>query len=98
MFVEVCCNLPEKKKKKAAPRSRAHAPYVISRWFRVNMAASMASQAAARGLRAATSKHALLDKLKVLSRVTPPSMCWRLVRVSLGLQRVRCCFLRELLA
>lgn len=34
--------------------------------FRVNMAASMASQAAARGLRAAaTSKHLFLDKIKV---------------------------------
>lgn len=30
------------------------------------MAASMVSQAAARGLRTATSKHILLDKLKVL--------------------------------
>lgn len=41
--------------------------------FRVNMAASMASQAAARGLRTATSKHILLDKLKVLSPVTLPA-------------------------
>lgn len=35
--------------------------------FRVNMAASMASQAAARGLRAASSKNLFLDKLKVFS-------------------------------
>lgn len=63
--------------------------------FRVNMAASMASQAAARGLRAAaTSKHLFLDKIKVLCalislRMTvlcPPSVFfWRVyVVVALG--------------
>lgn len=43
---------------------------VVSLVFRVNMAASMASQAAARGLRTATSKHILLDKVKVPLELT----------------------------
>lgn len=48
-----------------SPRAVARAYYVIFLDVRTNMAASMASQAAVRGLRAATSKHILLDKLKV---------------------------------
>lgn len=48
------------------PRYGARAFYVVTLDIRINMAASMASQAAVRGLRAATSKHILLDKLKVL--------------------------------
>lgn len=40
--------------------------------FRVNMAASMASQAATRGLRATTSKNLFLDKFKVLQGCEEP--------------------------
>lgn len=52
------------------PRYIARAYYVITLDVRTNMAASMASQAAVRGLRTATSKHILLDKLKVLLEFT----------------------------
>lgn len=44
--------------------------YVINPNVRTNMAASMASRAAVRGLRTATSKHILLGKLKVLLEFT----------------------------
>uniref|UniRef100_UPI001CD8D0AC succinyl-CoA ligase [GDP-forming] subunit beta, mitochondrial n=1 Tax=Solea senegalensis TaxID=28829 RepID=UPI001CD8D0AC len=42
----------------------ATSPPPLTLEFRVNMAASMASQAAAKGLRSAASKHRLLDKIK----------------------------------
>lgn len=65
------CVLPVKAPPTSGFRPMKTRPY-LSRALdvRVNMAASMASQAAARGLRTATSKHVLLDKLKVLSEFT----------------------------
>lgn len=85
----------KKTKTKTAPSPRRRALYVISPCFRVNMAASMASQAAARGLRAATSKNILLDKFKVLLYVTRSRMHCPPCHESVWPPYVRCYRLRE---